>query len=509
MRRMLLAGLGLASVGGVAIGQSPAARFGRVQALTPADAAVVARGQMPTTQPNPPPAGAASQPGGTVLGAPRLFGPGPSVTEQRAAQPGVVTGVPVPAGFAPPPPTFAGPPYPADGGFFPQPAAEAPLYGGEVGPSAAMTSQLNKWYLNAEYLVWFTRSSSLPALVTTSAPAFDGILGRGDTRVLYGNRTTGNTEHNGGRFTAGYWFGTEQRWGIETNIFFLTTDRERFTANSGQFPVLARPFFNLNANEQSAETVASPRRGATGSVAVESESSLWGADLNLRRFVTKTSCARLDFLAGLRYLSLEEGLTINESYTRDETQDAEMVAGLPVSGTVFDSFRTTNRFYGGQLGFTGEVRRGRWFSNLTAKVGFGTVFQSVNINGGQTATLADGTRAAFQGGLLALPGANIGDFKRNEFAVLPEVGLNVGYFLTPRLRVYVGYNFLYLSSVLRSGDQIDPNLDVTRIPFFTAQATNQPGIINATRLPQVRPVPTFKETDFFAQGVNLGLQFSW
>ncbi|MGL4421020.1 MAG: BBP7 family outer membrane beta-barrel protein, partial [Gemmataceae bacterium] len=105
---------------------------------------------------------------------------------------------------------------------------------------------------------------------------------------------------------------------------------------------------------------------------------------------------------------------------------------------------------------------------------------------------------------------NIGNFSRDRFAVLPELGLNIGYHITPHCRIFVGYNFLYLSNVLRPADQIDTGLDVTRIPFFTqASGSNVGNITNAQRLSNVRPVVPFRESDFFAQGVNVGLQFTW
>ena len=80
----------------------------------------------------------------------------------------------------------------------------------------------------------------------------------------------------------------------------------------------------------------------------------------------------------------------------------------------------------------------------------------------------------FAGGLLALPGANIGRYTQSKFAVVPEAGVKIGYHLTPNLRLAVGYNFLYLSSVLRPGDQIDTGLDVTRIPNFPLPGDYRP-----------------------------------
>jgi hypothetical protein len=123
------------------------------------------------------------------------------------------------------------------------------------------------------------------------------------------------------------------------------------------------------------------------------------------------------------------------------------------------------------------------------------------VGGAQAVTFAGGGMGMFPGGLLALPGANIGTFERDRFAVLPEVGLKLGYHVTPNLRLAVGYNFLYLSHAVRPGDQIDTGLDVTRIPNFPV-----PG---ARPLPVVRPTVPFNDTGVFIQGINFSLQWSF
>jgi hypothetical protein len=104
------------------------------------------------------------------------------------------------------------------------------------------------------------------------------------------------------------------------------------------------------------------------------------------------------------------------------------------------------------------------------------------------------------GGLLALP-TNIGHFSRDRFSVVPEIGVNLGYQLTDHLRAYVGYNFLYWTNVVRPGAQIDRVLDVTLIPNFPV-----PGAVPTG---QNRPMVPFKENDFWAQGINFGLEFRW
>jgi hypothetical protein len=210
-------------------------------------------------------------------------------------------------------------------------------------------------------------------------------------------------------------------------------------------------------------------------------------------------CSRLDLLVGFRYLDLDERLDLAEAFAR--TPDSNPGVGVPaVSGVVTDQFHTQNRFYGGQVGFDWEARFGRWFTDVKGKLAIGAMHSSVTIAGAQQVTFADGSRQTFPGGLLALPG-NIGTFSDTKFALVPEATVALGYHVTPRLRATVGYNLLYVSHVLRPGDQIDPGLDVTRIPNFPV-----PG---ATPLPVVRPAPTLRGSDYWVQGITLGLQYTW
>ncbi len=242
-------------------------------------------------------------------------------------------------------------------------------------------------------------------------------------------------------------------------------------------------------------------RVASGGVSVKLDNSMWGAELNYRRFLRGNACARLDGIVGFRYLNLTENLSVTESFVR--TADSPMSIGTPAtSGIVNDSFRAENNFYGGQIGLTGEIRRGRWFLNGRSTIAFGTVQQTATIGGGQALTFADGSVGQYPGGLLALPGANIGRYSQSKFAVMPEIGFNLGYHITPHLRAYVGYNFLYLSNVLRASGTIDTNVDAARIPNFPVAGAASPVF-------PVRPAPQFNTTDFWAQGINFGLQWSW
>ena len=365
-------------------------------------------------------------------------------------------------------------------------------------PGLARFVQPGKWYSSAEYLMWWTKSNRVPPLLTTSNAADNGFLGSPSTRILLGDQSIGDLRHSGGRFNLGYWLGCEQRWGFDGTFLFLGRNSSEFATASGGDPLLARPFLNGNTNQPFSQIIAFPGQSA-GSFNANYETALWGFDANLRRYLWGNPCHRLDGLIGYKYLNLNEQLTLRETVTRSPN-GFPGIAPNAVSAIVTDTFHTENRFHGGQLGLIGETRRGRWYLDSTLKVALGNMNQTARINGSQVVTNTNGTTSAFSGGLLALPGANIGTFTQNKFAVVPEATMNVGYHLTPHLRVFVGYNFLYASSVLRPSDQIDTTLDTTRIPNFAT---------TATRLGEIRPSPTLKDSTFFAQGISFGLQFKW
>jgi hypothetical protein len=384
------------------------------------------------------------------------------------------------------------------------------MYGGEYAggpPRFPALSRLfaatwnNNYWVSGEYLLWWTQRSQLPILATTSSPEFFGIPGNGNTRAVLGG-PFGETLHGGARFGAGYWFSECQVRGIDARFLFLFRNGTQQTVTTTAYPLLARPFFNANTPSGPFSEVVGAPGLATGSLTVDQTSSLWGAEINYRRFLGGSPCARLDALAGFRYLNLQEDVNINETFVR--TPGSDLTVGVPATlGAITDSFRTENNFYGGQIGLTGEVRRGRWFVDGRASIAFGTVQQTVQIAGAQTLLFPGGQVQHTAGGLLALPGANIGTYSQNKFAVLPEVGVNLGYHITQNMRVFVGYNFLYLSSVIRPGDAIDPVLDAARIPNFPL-----PG--NPAPLPGfTRPSPLGRTSDFWAQGINFGIQFTW
>ncbi len=455
-----------------------------------------------SVMPSPMPMGGAvpsvAPPAAMQLPNPRPIGPGgPNVTELRDAatlhNPGYTIGTPMTVA----PPVMMGQPQT----FVAPPGIESPMFADNVptiGGAMAGANHPDRWYVGAEYLMWWTKSANLPPLLTTGPAGSGGFLGAPGTQTLVGGDFD-DTQHNGFRIGGGHWFGCQQLWGVDASFFYLNTVTTTASASAPPYPVVARPFFNVNQGVPFSEIVAATGL-ATGTATVQYDNSLWGAEVNARRFLWGTPSFRLDGLMGYRYMRLGEGLTVTEQFARTPGSPASIGVPDAMAGLVQDSFKTVNQFHGGQIGLVGELRRGRWYLDGKAKIALGTVYQTAEIGGSQQIMFSDGSVRPFPGGLLAQQ-SNMGKYTQNQFAVLPEVGLNLGYHLTQNTRIFVGYNLMYLSNVLRPGDQIDQGLDVARIPNFL---TNPPPALAVTR-----PVPTMRTSDFFAQGISFGLQFTW
>jgi len=164
---------------------------------------------------------------------------------------------------------------------------------------------------------------------------------------------------------------------------------------------------------------------------------------------------------------------------------------------VMDSFKTDNHFHGGLIGLSGERKVGYWFVGGRVSVALGGVHQIVTIDG-RTVTTIPGvpTQANFQG--LYTQASNIGRHERNVFAVVPEIGLRFGVQLTESARLYVGYNWMYLSNVVRGGDQIDTRVNPNFLPPNT-------GTVTGPALPTFR----FHSTDYWLQGVSFGTEIKF
>lgn len=462
--------------------RAPAARLG-------IPAAITIRAQSPGIEPAAAFEIPKAMPKGTVAELPSV--PSPLPLPGTPPLPGGPAG-PLPPGaitgpmLSVPPGTIYGPPIPSG----PVTMMDPVLSGGSACPTGGCQTQTN-WYVGIEALLWQVNGYTVPPLVTTGPFGTSGIIGNGDVSVLSGGDTMETNPRYGARLTLGYWF--SPCWAVELNAFFTRSNETTFTADTGTVgdADLARPFFSMNSQGENAELVS--RAGVfSGTVNVLTRSYLFGGELNARRHWWTDPVNSLDLIAGFRYLKLEEELEITESSTG--------LPGGPVPGisrSLTDSFKTSNNFYGLQIGAIYQYAYGPWNVELRAKIAAGMNRKYANINGSIT-QLAGGAPPDQVGGMLALS-SNIGEQRKDQFAFLPEAGINIGYDITSRLRVSGGYTLMYISNVVRPGDLIDRAIDENLLPDWPGQPPAS----------SVRPLPRFESSNVWVQGINLGLQYKW
>lgn len=353
-----------------------------------------------------------------------------------------------------------------------------------------------RFYASSEYLLWWINKGPVAApLVTANAnPATIAALNEPGTTIQFGPGSGNGLTYrafSGLRATVGARLGDDDRLTIEGSGFLLERRPVDFNAATGSSTILANPVFlpvpfaGNPAGESSFNSA-----GAAGSLAVQSSSQLWGAEANgLYRLGTER--IQVQLLGGFRYLDLMENLRLTDAFND------------PVTGGVLltqDRFQTRNQFYGGQIGTRLGWTAGQMFAETTLLVALGSSHEVLNIRGATTVTngaFGDQT-GTFIGGVYAEP-SNIGRFTRDVFSVVPEVRLRAGYEIGPRLRAFVGYNFLYYSDVLRPGKQIDRNVNA-----------NQNGLFGAgTVLPPAVPAPLLQGSGLWAQGISFGLEFRY
>jgi hypothetical protein len=317
-----------------------------------------------------------------------------------------------------------------------------------------------------------------------------GLIG---TRVLSPDQLDYNGRL-GDRLSLGMWIDDAQNMGITGNAYVLrtgTTTSGTFSNASGSLPLRALfintpPGAGFPLGESS--FVLSDPGFATGGQSLYSSTDFWGTELNgLYRF-WNNDMVNMSMLGGFRYLGLHENLTITNK---------EKLIGVgfgTYTGT--DNFGTRNQFYSGQLGIKAEARYQQYFSCIQGNVALGVNQQTVALNGNSTIV---GPHTVTMPGGVYIQKSNTGTQTKNEFSVAPEVKLEFGMDITKHISALFGYDFIYMSNVVRPGDQIDRTLNLTQ------NAVLDTGVLVGA----ARPQPLFHTSSFWAQGINLGLQLNW
>jgi hypothetical protein len=349
----------------------------------------------------------------------------------------------------------------------------------------------DRFWAKGEFLAWWTKGFATPPLLTTGSQSnpLAGFLGQTDTTVLAGGKDLEGGFHPGVRITLGAWLDACQTWGVEGSYLQLSRQTTSFNASGTTVPVLMRPFFNVESAQQDALTVSFPGQ-QSGTFNATSSTQLGVAELLARKNVNRQPGFSFDIVAGYRYQQLEDHLGVNDTLTFSGSQGA-----FPNGSVVqqADTFDTRNVFQGGELGMSVSLHRQWWSIDALLKIAAGQTNSRVTISGTTITSIPGQTTTLASGGVLALS-SNIGIYDSERFSVVPELGLTLGMDLAPQVRATLGYDLLYWDAVARPGEQIDLNIDPRQFP--------PPAITNGAR-----PQFVLHTSDYWAQGINLGLDF--
>lgn len=400
---------------------------------------------------------------------------------------------------------------------------------------AAFAQASTNYWIDGEYLLWRIKNNPIPIPLVTSASYADplpGAIGQPHTRVVLGEKSIDMGWMQGFQVDAGAWI--KHNIGIEGSYFLLpTVSQTKSLSTSGNLgsPNYAVPIFDVSGvfglNGVPGETIfilpgpfmSDP--GFSATYILHLTSQLQSAELNgLYRIINKKNF-QFECSGGFRWLQLYEKLLFKAN-------------SLAVPGSIFghafyntrDRFETTNNFLAGQLNIDARYRTKKWHLDALLKGALGAVLQKVKIEGSsQTSngnlffeTMGTGN-TILPGGIFAEP-SNIGSHRKSPMAWSFETKVKTGYAITKHIEIHLGYTFLWISRVLRPGNQIDRKINSTRTALADASRATvgigpgpipfggPPGPAPAASGP-VRPKALFRSATFWAQGLDAGIQFNF
>jgi Putative beta barrel porin-7 (BBP7) len=382
-----------------------------------------------------------------------------------------------PAGFGTelPPGTVVSPPI----GTPPAVRPPMPVFGAppEVPPGPL-------YWTGFDYLCWRAKGGQVVPLVSAvvGAPAFATPLDAATAFALSSDEIN-RGPFSGFRLTAGMWLDKPRGTGVEAVFMWFPQQTDTTTYADAPGAALARPFLNARTGTPDLFQLSTPTGTVRGAAAVRSSLETDGLELNHLRRRPAMIGEEMHLVMGFRYWGLDESLT---------TEVTSRVNG--VTATSFDTFTTRNRFYGVQIGPRLYFYRNNFSVVVGTKWAVGVMSEESDIRGGSSILVPPGLRFDRPGGVLALP-TNIGEYDRTKLAWLRDFSLSVGYCLSPGVTIRLGWDFLWVSNVLRPGGQIDPAVNPTLFPFGGAAPAGA-----------FRPAQRFDGEIFWMHGVSLGLE---
>lgn len=357
-----------------------------------------------------------------------------------------------------------------------------------------------KFTFSADYLYWRLEDSPKLIPLVATAPVIhnkDPVLDEPGARVVLGGRHIHNDWRSGGKFGISYRIDNNICSYAEASYFFLSKDSQRHKVFSSGEPgssYLAVPYFNTLTHLESSSPVAKPG-SFRGLAKLHTSNWMQGAELNGWAHLYSSCSYSLNGMIGFRYWNFNDKVRFFvDSPEVNVPEDIYRIS---------DKFEVQNNFYAGQVGFDFKGQFQCFSVDVIGKLALGAMRERSTIKGRFVTNSFDGFGApeTFLGGYFALP-SNIGKHKRTQFAVMPEVNVNIGYQLTSCFSLNLGYTFLYVNRVLWAAKQMNRKINPTQSALY--EFTPAP-----TPVGKASPKPSLRKDSLWVQGFNVGISYQF
>jgi hypothetical protein len=361
----------------------------------------------------------------------------------------------------------------------------------------ALSDPLHDLWIRADFMHLWVDGQNAPALVTTGRAGTDrdvaGKIGQLGTESIYGGMLNDNGR-SAGRVEIGRYLG-DTGLAISGSVLFTEDISDRFYADSQQYSILARPYVDVTPggtnNGESADLLQF-NSDLRGNITVDSGTEFGGADALIRALLINQRGRQMESFVGYRFLQLDDRLSIHDE-RRYLVDGGGVDAGTLLEQT--DNFSVDNRFHGATMGIRSTTSGDVWSFNTQVQLGIGVMHSSVAASGSSVRTdpqSGGGVITSRSDTGLLVRSTNSGVREFDELAVAPEIQLSVTRHFWNDWDVTIGYQFLYLSRVMRAAEQIDPLLNLSDLTT---------GGFEGSR----RPDPEGTYNDLLAHGITFGV----
>ena len=410
-----------------------------------------------------------------------------------------------------------------------------------------------RFFLSGEYLAWKLNNTTVNPIVF-NVPV--GIVGapiaidngfNSSSFIAYASLTPQSQAalsqngiinygmENGMRFTGGLALEQDTGLSILLNAIIIPTSSYNLSSNTS-FNMVPINFqtglesqvalgSNLNANTEVATVPIVVPRNIASQVYASANNFVGGGEVDLKGRDLIFGDVLFSGLLGFRYFQFNESLGVNSIYNITQPPgipSPDAAQGLQsnfsqyqsITSISSDNIKVYNNFLGPQIGINSNYNFKRVTFDCNGKLGIGVQHQVVTINSSTTQTfVVNSTNGAttttsnqvqnYAAGVLFSP-YDVGRHSRNQFGLIPELNLKLGYRLFDRLKITAGYDFLLMANVLRASNQTQLIPYTTQSNFSGLAAQQQ----TSSQTIQI-PAFTFDNSNLIINGLNVGMQLDF